>query len=65
MKPYIHYVQYDETDKMGITHPSNSIRWIEEARVDFLVPPLLFSKNYLSFMLFLVLFLCKNLKKMK
>ncbi len=33
---YIHTVQYYETDKMGITHHSNYIRWIEEARVDFL-----------------------------
>ena len=36
MKPYIHKVQYYETDKMGITHHSNYIRWMEEARVDFL-----------------------------
>lgn len=34
-KPYIHRVQYYETDKMGITHHSNYIRWMEEARVDF------------------------------
>ncbi len=33
---YIHTVQYYETDKMGITHHSNYIRWMEEARVDFL-----------------------------
>ena len=33
---YIHIVQYYETDKMGITHHSNYIRWMEEARVDFL-----------------------------
>lgn len=33
---YIHDVQYYETDKMGITHHSNYIRWMEEARVDFL-----------------------------
>ena len=33
---YIHTVQYYETDKMGITHHSNDIRWMEEARVDFL-----------------------------
>ena len=33
---YIHKVQYYETDKMGITHHSNYIRWMEEARVDFL-----------------------------
>lgn len=32
---YIHKVQYYETDKMGITHHSNYIRWMEEARVDF------------------------------
>ena len=36
MKPYIHKVQYYETDKMGITHHSNYIRWMEEARVDFM-----------------------------
>ncbi len=36
MKPYVHTVQYYETDKMGITHHSNYIRWMEEARVDFL-----------------------------
>ncbi len=35
-KEYIHTVQYYETDKMGITHHSNYIRWMEEARVDFL-----------------------------
>ena len=33
---YIHTVQYYETDKMGVTHHSNYIRWMEEARVDFL-----------------------------
>ena len=36
MKAYQHKVQYYETDKMGITHHSNYIRWMEEARVDFL-----------------------------
>ena len=36
MKPYIHRVQYYETDRMGITHHSNYIRWMEEARVAFL-----------------------------
>lgn len=36
IKKYSHYVQYYETDKMGITHHSNYIRWMEEARVDFL-----------------------------
>ena len=35
MDKYIHKVQYYETDKMGITHHSNYIRWMEEARVDF------------------------------
>lgn len=33
---YKHKVQYYETDKMGIVHHSNYIRWMEEARVDFL-----------------------------
>ena len=36
VKDYTHYVQYYETDKMGITHHSNYVRWMEEARVDFL-----------------------------
>ena len=36
MNEYIHRVQYYETDKMGITHHSNYIRWMEEARVAFL-----------------------------
>ena len=31
-REYIHTVQYYETDKMGITHHSNYIRWMEEAR---------------------------------
>lgn len=33
---YIHTVKYYETDKMGITHHSNYVRFMEEARVDFL-----------------------------
>ncbi|MBR0387991.1 MAG: acyl-CoA thioesterase [Clostridia bacterium] len=36
MKPYQHRVQYYETDMMGITHHANYIRWMEEARIDFL-----------------------------
>ena len=36
MKKYLHKVNYYETDKMGITHHSNYIRFMEEARVDFL-----------------------------
>lgn len=36
MKPYHHRVQYYETDRMGITHHSNYVRWMEEARLDFL-----------------------------
>lgn len=36
MNIYKHKVQYYETDKMGIVHHSNYIRWMEEARVDFL-----------------------------
>ncbi len=34
--PYKRRVFYYETDKMGIVHHSNYIRWIEEARLDFL-----------------------------
>lgn len=33
METYTHKVQYYETDKMGITHHSNYIRWMEEARI--------------------------------
>ena len=36
MEPYIHKVRYYETDKMGITHHSNYVRWMEEARIDYL-----------------------------
>ena len=36
MQEYIHKVQYYETDKMGIVHHSNYIRWFEEARTDYL-----------------------------
>ena len=36
MNLYQHKVQYYETDKMGIVHHSNYIRWMEEARIDFL-----------------------------
>lgn len=35
-KPYLHEVKYYETDKMGITHHSNYIRFMEEARIDWL-----------------------------
>lgn len=36
MGTYIHKVHYYETDKMGITHHSNYIRFMEEARMAFL-----------------------------
>ena len=36
MNNYIHKVNYYETDKMGVTHHSNYIRWMEEARIEFL-----------------------------
>lgn len=36
MEKYVHKVHYYETDKMGITHHSNYVRWMEEARIDFL-----------------------------
>ena len=36
MNTYIHKVNYYETDKMGITHHSNYIRFMEEARMNFL-----------------------------
>ncbi len=36
MSKYIHKINYYETDKMGITHHSNYIRFMEEARLNFL-----------------------------
>ena len=36
MSKYTHKVNYYETDKMGITHHSNYIRFMEEARMNFL-----------------------------
>lgn len=35
-KVYEREVCYYETDRMGIVHHSNYIRWFEEARIDFL-----------------------------
>ncbi|WP_307976937.1 acyl-CoA thioesterase [uncultured Streptococcus sp.] len=37
MKAYQHQIQYYETDRMGITHHSNYIRFMEEARTDLLI----------------------------
>lgn len=36
MKVYTHKVKYYETDAMKIVHHSNYIRWMEEAKMDFL-----------------------------
>ena len=36
MEKYAHTVKYYETDRMGFTHHSNYVRWMEEARVDFM-----------------------------
>lgn len=36
MHHYQHEVKYYECDRMGITHHSNYVRFMEEARVDFL-----------------------------
>lgn len=36
IRPYIRRINYYETDKMGITHHSNYVRFMEEARVHFL-----------------------------
>ena len=36
MHKYQHEVKYYECDRMGITHHSNYIRFMEEARVDYL-----------------------------
>ena len=34
MEAYRHTVKYYETDRMGFTHHSNYVRWMEEARID-------------------------------
>lgn len=34
--PYVRGAFYYETDKMGIVHHSNYIRWFEEARLDYM-----------------------------
>ena len=36
MKPYIRKVNYYECDRMGVTHHSNYVRYMEEARIAFL-----------------------------
>ena len=36
IKPYKRRAYYYETDKMGIVHHSNYVRWLEEARVHML-----------------------------
>lgn len=36
IKPYSRRAQYYETDQMGIIHHANYVRWLEEARIDFL-----------------------------
>lgn len=35
-RDYLRKVHYHETDKMGVTHHTNYIKWMEEARIDFL-----------------------------
>ena len=36
MTPYSRAVHYYETDMMGVVHHANYIRWMEEARIDFM-----------------------------
>lgn len=36
IKPYERRVNYYETDRMGIVHHTNYIRYFEEARIDFM-----------------------------
>lgn len=33
---YKHRINYYETDAMGVTHHSNYVRWMEEARIDMM-----------------------------
>lgn len=36
IKPYVREVRYYECDRMGVTHHSNYIRFMEEARIDWM-----------------------------
>ena len=36
MFTYIRRTQYHETDKMGVIHHSNYVKWMEEARIAFM-----------------------------
>lgn len=36
IEPFYRTTLYYETDKMGIVHHSNYVRWLEEARIDLL-----------------------------
>ena len=36
LHPYLHKVQFYETDGMSIVHHGNHILWMEEARSDFM-----------------------------
>ncbi len=36
MRPYVHRIRYYECDGMGVTHHSNYLRIMEEARLDLL-----------------------------
>lgn len=36
IEPYLRRVFYYETDRMGFVHHSNYIRWLEEARMDYM-----------------------------
>ena len=36
IQPYKHEVKYYECDRMGVTHHSNYIRFMEEARIDWM-----------------------------
>ncbi|MDL2218083.1 acyl-CoA thioesterase [Christensenellaceae bacterium OttesenSCG-928-M15] len=36
MKPYLRKAQYHETDQMGIIHHANYVRWMEEARIEYM-----------------------------
>lgn len=36
LQPYEHHTKYYETDQMGIIHHSNYVKWMEEARMDFM-----------------------------
>lgn len=60
MSSYKKFVQYHETDMMGVVHHSNYIKWMEEARVDLLrnTPLQKFHAPYMDYTLAVIQISC-------